>query len=73
MICQSALPVEFWTLIPLPPSVLMAYSKQAGLALATMDGVLAATALANGLTLATRNTKDFARFGLSLINPWDLP
>jgi toxin FitB len=52
---------------------LMAYSKQAGLALATMDGFLAATALANGLTLATRNTKDFARFGLSLINPWDLP
>jgi predicted nucleic acid-binding protein len=51
----------------------MAYSKQAGLALATMDGFLAATALANGLTLATRNTKDFARFGLSLINPWDLP
>ncbi len=52
---------------------LMAYSKRSGVALATMDGFLAATALANGLALVTRNTRDFTPFGVSLINPWDLP
>ncbi|MEY9182710.1 putative nucleic acid-binding protein [Bradyrhizobium sp. USDA 326] len=36
-----------------------------------MDGFLAATALANNLTLVTRNVKDFAAFGVRLLNPWD--
>jgi predicted nucleic acid-binding protein len=52
---------------------LMADSRRRGAALATMDGFLAAIALANGLALVTRNTKDFAAFGISLINPWELP
>jgi predicted nucleic acid-binding protein len=33
--------------------------------------MIAATALDHGLTLVTRNTKDFAALGLVLLNPWD--
>ncbi len=39
--------------------------------LPTIDSLLAATALAHGLTLATRNTADMARTGVSVFNPWD--
>jgi predicted nucleic acid-binding protein len=50
---------------------LMADSKQRGIALHAMDGFLAATARAHNQTLVTRNVKDFAPFGLPLLNPWD--
>jgi len=37
------------------------------------DAIIAATALVHGLTLLTRNTKDFARLtGLAVLNPFDL-
>jgi len=37
------------------------------------DSMIAATALAHGLTLVTRNTRDFERIaGLRLVNPWEL-
>jgi predicted nucleic acid-binding protein len=52
---------------------LMAESRRRGVALATIDALLAAGALANKLTLVTRNTKDFEPFGIALMNPWDLP
>ena len=35
------------------------------------DAFIAATALVHGLTLVTRNTKDFASTGVKLINPWE--
>jgi len=50
---------------------LMALSRQSGVALSTMDGFFAATALAKNLTLVTRNVKDFGSFGVALFNPWD--
>jgi predicted nucleic acid-binding protein len=34
------------------------------------DAQIAATALANGMVLVTRNVKDFAFKGLSVFNPW---
>jgi hypothetical protein len=35
-----------------------------------IDGLLAATAIHHNLTLVTRNTKDMARTGVVLFNPW---
>jgi len=32
--------------------------------------MIAATALERGLTVVTRNTKDFTGLGVDLINPW---
>lgn len=37
------------------------------------DALIAATALAHGMTLATRNLADFAATGARLLNPWELP
>lgn len=50
---------------------LMAQSRKSGVALSVTDGFFAATALANNLTLVTRNVRDFATFGVPLLNPWD--
>lgn len=36
-----------------------------------MDALIAATALANGATLATRNTSHFENCGIQLVNPWE--
>jgi toxin FitB len=41
--------------------------------LPVVDGLLAATARVAGLTLATRNTEDIARSGVSFFNPFDSP
>jgi toxin FitB len=41
--------------------------------LPVIDGLLAATAKARGLTLVTRNTADLARSGAALLNPWGGP
>ena len=35
-----------------------------------VDSQIAATALTHGLTLVTRNTRDFAFAGLAVFNPW---
>lgn len=37
----------------------------------TAEGLIAATALEHGLTVATRNVKDFALFGVPFFNPWE--
>ena len=36
------------------------------------DAMIAATARATGMSVATRNIRDFKRTGVDLINPWDL-
>jgi predicted nucleic acid-binding protein len=48
-----------------------ARATRAGRTVGSMDGFVAATADAHGLTLATRNTRDFDRLGVSLFNPWE--
>ena len=35
-----------------------------------IDTLIAATAIAGGLTLVTRNTRDVAATGVPLIDPW---
>jgi len=34
------------------------------------DGFIAATALVHGLTVVTRNVRDFQSTGVQLLNPW---
>ncbi len=34
------------------------------------DALIAATAMVHGLTVATRNVRDFAHFPLRLVDPW---
>jgi toxin FitB len=41
-----------------------------GATIPVIDGLLAATALQHNLTLVTRNTRDMARTGVGLFNPW---
>jgi predicted nucleic acid-binding protein len=36
------------------------------------DSMIAATALSHGLTIATRNTADFAPFGVRVLNPCEV-
>ncbi|SCB58289.1 hypothetical protein GA0061105_104215 [Rhizobium aethiopicum] len=49
---------------------LMGHAKRNGRGLSSMDGLIAATAIAHDLTLATRNTRDFQGFGIELVDPW---
>ncbi len=44
--------------------------KAIGRPIDEMDALIAATALANGAILATRNTPDFEDCGVQLVNPW---
>ena len=45
-------------------------SEQRGKRLPMMDSLLAASALAHGLTLVTRNTADFKSANVPLLDPW---
>lgn len=45
-------------------------TAKAGRGLPVIDSLLAATALAHDLTLATRNVADFAAAGVTLFDPW---
>ncbi|MDH6268154.1 putative nucleic acid-binding protein [Rhizobium sp. SG_E_25_P2] len=51
-------------------SELMARARISGKAIGTADGYIAATAAANGLAIATRDTRPFEAAGLKVINPW---
>ena len=49
---------------------LLAKSRADGLAIETADAFIAAVALANGFTVATRDTSPFEAVGVNVINPW---
>jgi predicted nucleic acid-binding protein len=44
--------------------------KRKGQPLPLLDGMIAATALAHGLTVATRNTRDFKKAGVKVVDPF---
>ena len=50
---------------------LLAKSRAAGLAIETADAFIAAVAIANGFTVATRDTSPFEAAGLKIVNPWE--
>lgn len=37
------------------------------------DALIAATAAVHGLAMVTRNVRDFDRFGVPTVNPWEAP
>ena len=65
---QRLLPVD--QAVALAWGDLMGVAKRSGRGLSSMDGLIAATAIAGELGLATRNTKDFQGFGIEIVNPW---
>jgi toxin FitB len=52
---------------------LRAAREARGRRVAMADMLIAATALAHGLTLATRNVRDFESCGVSLVDPFVTP
>ncbi len=60
-------------LLPVDTKVAERWGKllaKAGRPLPAIDSLLAATALTHGLTLVTRNARDFQFPGLTVIDPW---
>jgi predicted nucleic acid-binding protein len=45
--------------------------KLQGMPLKVEDGLIAATALEHGLTVVTRNVKDFKGLNIPIFSPWD--
>ncbi|MBZ9908621.1 type II toxin-antitoxin system VapC family toxin [Mesorhizobium sp. BR115XR7A] len=74
---QDALPLFAGRILPFDLDASRAYAdlmvqaRAAGKAIGNADGYIAATAVAHGLTLATRDTGPFAAAGLNTVNPWE--
>lgn len=52
-------------------AALRAGARQAGRVLELGDALIAGTAAARDLAVATRNVQDFERLGLTAVNPWE--
>jgi toxin FitB len=52
-------------------AVLSARMQRRGTPLATIDGLIGATAREHGLIITTRNVEDFAGLGIEILNPWE--
>jgi hypothetical protein len=50
---------------------LLAELRAAGQSMPIKDSLIAATALVHGLTVVTRNTRDFAKAGVKIVDPFD--
>jgi predicted nucleic acid-binding protein len=50
----------------------LAHLKSKGHAMPIKDSLIAASAIAHNLTLATRNTRDFKNANVPLINPFEI-
>lgn len=52
-------------------AALLATLRATGRAMPVKDSLIAATALAHGMTVATRNVADFAKAGCAVVNPFE--
>ncbi len=52
--------------------ILQGNAEKAGVPMASIDGLIAATAYTHHLTLVTRNETDFAPSNVPIVNPWGL-
>lgn len=52
-------------------ALLRAYAKKQGRVLTVADALIAATAMNHGLTLATRNDRDFVNLSVRIFNPFE--
>jgi toxin FitB len=75
---ETELPLRFADrLLPVDEKVADRWGAMAGLArlqgiaLPVIDGLIAATAINHGLTLVSRNVRDFAVWHVPVINPWE--
>ena len=50
-----------------------AQAERAGRTIGIADALIAGTARAEGIPLATRNVRYFEGFGIQLLNPWEIP
>jgi len=50
--------------------LLCAKAEMKGHSLPVLDSLIAATALAHGMEVVTRNVKDMERCGVNVVNPW---
>jgi predicted nucleic acid-binding protein len=53
--------------------LMTARAQAAGRSVGAADGLIAATARRHGLTVMTRNVRDFAPTGVDVANPWEEP
>jgi len=73
---QLVLPLFRSRILPFDEAAAAAYAElraaavKKGKAIGDSDGYIAATAKANGLIVATRDTSPFEAAGLTVINPW---
>ena len=59
-------------ILPVDQTIALAWGRiTAPRTVPPIDGLLAATALVHGMTLVTRNVKDFADLGVSYLNPFE--
>ncbi len=60
-------------ILPVDERVAIAWGRiAAGRSRSVTDALIAATAQVHGLTLVTRNVRDFADLGLPLVDPWQV-
>ncbi|MGB1130980.1 MAG: type II toxin-antitoxin system VapC family toxin [Haloferula sp.] len=59
-------------ILPITPEIADQWGRLNSIrSMPVIDGLLAATALSHGLTLATRNVRDFSNTGISWVNPFE--
>ena len=52
-------------------AMLRARARRQGRTIEVADGLIAGMAMANDMTVVTRNVSDFAGVGIEVINPWE--